>query len=47
VERGQDVPVAAGDRKMLKKFGYAGIVFFTLKGMLWLLLPVLAAFWVG
>ena len=32
---------------MLKKFGYAGILFFTLKGMFWLLLPVFLALWAG
>jgi len=32
---------------MLKKFGYAGILFFTVKGILWLLLPVLLTYWVG
>jgi len=30
-------------KKLLKRFGVAGILFFSLKGLAWLFLPVLVA----
>ena len=32
-------------REIFVKFGYAGILFFTIKGLLWLLLPVIFAWY--
>lgn len=34
-------------RAMLEKIGYAGILFFTVKGLCWLLVPALLAWYAG
>lgn len=30
---------------MWRKFGYAGILFFTVKGVLWIVVPVFLTYW--
>jgi hypothetical protein len=32
-------------RRFAARFGVAGFLFFLIKGLLWLLLPLLVAFW--
>jgi hypothetical protein len=32
-------------RRLAARFGIAGFLFFLIKGLLWLLIPLLVAFW--
>jgi len=34
-------------RKWIKRLGFWGFLFFLVKGLLWLLVPALVAFWVS
>lgn len=38
-------PVPRGMQKWIKRFGVAGFMFFLIKGLLWLTVPAVLAWW--
>ncbi len=41
----QECPIPKGARKWIKRFGVAGFMFFLIKGLLWLTVPAVLAWW--